>query len=118
MNYTYRIKEELNYTDRIKEDLNYTDNINEDLNCTDRIKDDLKCTDRIKEDIFYFNIVFVSERMGLVNKCNTPVQGAPVCPTSSKVLPPTPTCANEDSCLASKTINREETDSSKVIVFF
>ncbi|XP_052066562.1 uncharacterized protein LOC127706153 isoform X4 [Mytilus californianus] len=58
-------------------------------------------------------VVLDLERMGLVNKCQTPVQGAPVCPTSSKVLPPTPTCTNENSCLESKTINREDTDSSK-----
>ncbi|XP_052066561.1 uncharacterized protein LOC127706153 isoform X3 [Mytilus californianus] len=58
-------------------------------------------------------IMSQKERMGLVNKCQTPVQGAPVCPTSSKVLPPTPTCTNENSCLESKTINREDTDSSK-----
>ncbi|XP_076113862.1 uncharacterized protein LOC143082178 isoform X1 [Mytilus galloprovincialis] len=58
-------------------------------------------------------VVLDLERMGLVNKCQTPVQGAPVCPTSSKVLPPTPTCTNENSCLESKTINRDDTDSSK-----
>ncbi|XP_062621332.1 uncharacterized protein LOC134282921 [Saccostrea cucullata] len=38
------------------------------------------------------------DRMGLTNKCpQTPVQGAPLYPTSSTILPPTPTLLNQQT---------------------
>ncbi|XP_021359609.1 uncharacterized protein LOC110454439 [Mizuhopecten yessoensis] len=49
------------------------------------------------------------DRMGLLNKCQTPVQNAPLFPTSSKVLPPTPTMMGEKahSCLESCMTNAD-----------
>ncbi|XP_069131824.1 uncharacterized protein [Argopecten irradians] len=58
------------------------------------------------------SIVLDLDRMGLLNKCQTPVQNAPLFPTSSKVLPPTPTMMSmmgekAHSCLESCMTNNE-----------
>ncbi|KAK3101844.1 hypothetical protein FSP39_006765 [Pinctada imbricata] len=52
-------------------------------------------------------VILDLDRMGLINKCpQTPVQGVQLYPTSSKILPPTPTFANqgENTHLESKTM--------------
>ncbi|XP_060068251.1 probable serine/threonine-protein kinase DDB_G0282963 [Ylistrum balloti] len=55
------------------------------------------------------NLVLDLDRMGLLNKCQTPIQNAPLFPTSSKILPPTPTMMGEKahSCLESCMTNTD-----------
>lgn len=63
---------------------------------------------------FLFSTV---DQMGLTNKCpQTPVQGVPLYPTSSNILPPTPTLLNQqtNSNLECAMTEQQPSDDSKV----
>ena len=59
----------------------------------------------------------ILDRMGLINRCpQTPVQGAPLYPTSSNILPPTPTQFNQQTNAHLECVMTEQqpSDDSKV----
>lgn len=52
----------------------------------------------MKKKLFIINLTDFIDRMGLTNRCpQTPVQGVPLYPTSSNILPPTPTQFNQQT---------------------